>query len=73
MSVLTTIKEMLEASTQSTNRGQSMEQSAGAYWCDDCSERLLDPEVDGDEAPSCPECGEEMQFERSPGSTACAC
>ncbi|WP_435348219.1 hypothetical protein [Haloarchaeobius sp. HRN-SO-5] len=73
MSVVTTIKEMLAASTQSTSRGTSTEQSSGAYWCNDCSERLLDTAVEGDEAPTCPECGEEMHFERSPGTTGCAC
>ncbi|MCT9094719.1 hypothetical protein [Haloarchaeobius sp. HME9146] len=73
MGVITTIKEMLQASTQSTNRGTTTEQSKGAYWCDDCSERLLDTAVEGDEAPECPSCGEEMRFERSPGSTGCAC
>jgi DNA-directed RNA polymerase subunit RPC12/RpoP len=41
--------------------------------CHDCSERVLDIDVEGDEPPTCPDCGEEMTFERSPGSTGCAC
>ena len=79
MGLLGTIKETLEASTQSTNRGEGTRQSEGAYWCHDCDERLLDLDVDGENgreaaaAPACPDCGEEMEFERSPGSTGCAC
>lgn len=44
--------------------------SVGAYWCDDCGVRVRDVELDGD--PDCPECGEEMRFERSTGRS-CAC
>jgi DNA-directed RNA polymerase subunit RPC12/RpoP len=73
MGILGTITETLKASSQSANRGQDGEQSTGAYWCHDCSERILDLDVDGDEPPSCPACGDEMAFERSPGSTGCAC
>ncbi|MFB6127290.1 MAG: hypothetical protein ABEJ79_08390 [Halolamina sp.] len=85
MGLLGTLKETLEASTQSTNRGTGTQQSKGAYWCHDCDERLLDLDVEvegelkgeaGDESdvsPACPDCGEEMEFERSPGSTGCAC
>ena len=73
MGLLGTIADTLAASTQSTNRGGSGEQSKGAYWCHDCSERTLDLDVDGEDPPSCPNCGEEMEFERSPGSTGCAC
>lgn len=71
MGVLGTIKEVLAASSQSTNRGSGVEESEGAYWCTDCSERILD--VEGEEAPACPECGAEMSFERSTGTTGCAC
>ncbi|WP_372910479.1 hypothetical protein [Salinigranum sp.] len=73
MGLFSTISETLRASTQSTDRGGSGEQSAGAYWCHDCSERVLDLDVEGEEPPTCPDCGEEMTFERSPGSTGCAC
>lgn len=74
MSVLGTLKEVLRASSQSTNRGeQGGEESKGAYWCDDCDQRILDLDVDGEGPPGCPECGDEMTFERSPGSTGCAC
>jgi hypothetical protein len=73
MGLFSTIAETLSASTQSTDRGGSSEQSAGAYWCHDCSERVLDLDIEGAEPPTCSECGEEMTFERSPGSTGCAC
>ena len=75
MGLLGTISDAFKASTQSTDRGadRNGEQSKGAYWCHDCSERVLDLDVEGDEPPTCPECGDEMTFERSPGSTGCAC
>jgi DNA-directed RNA polymerase subunit RPC12/RpoP len=73
MGLLSTLSETLQASTQSTSRGTSGEQSKGAYWCHDCSERILDLDVEGDGPPTCPDCGDEMAFERSPGSTGCAC
>jgi Zn finger protein HypA/HybF involved in hydrogenase expression len=74
MSVIPIVKEILQASTESANRGDpTAEQSEGAYWCHDCSERLLDVEVDSEETPSCPDCGDEMEFERSPSSSGCAC
>lgn len=74
MSVLDTVKEMLEASTQSPNRGGGTEiESKGAYWCDDCGERVRDVDVEGEEPPDCPQCGDEMRFERSAASTGCAC
>ncbi|QIO22199.1 hypothetical protein [Haloarcula sp. JP-L23] len=74
MSILTTVKEVLQASTQSANRGDVTEEmSKGAYWCDDCNERIRDVDVEGEGTPNCPTCGDEMQFERSQGSTGCAC
>jgi Zn finger protein HypA/HybF involved in hydrogenase expression len=74
MSVVNTVKEFLTASTESPNRGSAAdEQSAGAYWCHDCSERIRDVEVSGESPPDCPECGDEMDLERSPDSTGCAC
>lgn len=73
MSVLGTVKAILAASTQDPNRGDGEPVSKGAYWCVDCSVRLRDVEVDGDDAPDCPECGDEMRFERSAASTGCAC
>lgn len=74
MGVLGTVKDILQASHQSPNRGDSTEkQSKGAYWCNDCSERILDLDVDGETPPACPECGDEMEFERSAASTGCAC
>lgn len=73
MSILSTVKDVLEASDQSTNRGDGTAESKGAYWCHDCNERILDLDVEGEEPPACPACGDEMAFERSPGSTGCAC
>jgi predicted SprT family Zn-dependent metalloprotease len=73
MSVLNTVKEMLQASTQDPNRGTSSETSKGAYWCHDCQERILDLDAEGEKPPECTSCGEEMEFERSAGSTGCAC
>jgi Zn finger protein HypA/HybF involved in hydrogenase expression len=73
MGLLRTIAEAFEASTQSTNRGSETTQSTGAYWCHDCAERIPDFEVEGDSTPACPDCGDEMAFERSTGSTGCAC
>lgn len=74
MGILGTVREVLEASTESANRGDVTEEtSKGAYWCDDCGERIRDLDVDGDDAPDCPSCGGEMRFERSHSSTGCAC
>ena len=74
MSILSTVRDVLEASSSSANRGDAtQEMSKGAYWCDDCSERIRDLDVEGDEPPSCPSCGDEMRFERAQGSTGCAC
>lgn len=73
MSVFATVKEFLLASSESPNRGDSLEaESKGAYWCVDCNHRLRDVDAEGDD-PNCPECGGEMRFERSMGSTGCAC
>lgn len=72
MGIVSTLVETFAASTQSANRGDGGEViSAGAYWCQDCSERVRDVDVEG--PPSCSECGEEMTFERSSTSTGCAC
>jgi DNA-directed RNA polymerase subunit RPC12/RpoP len=73
MGLLNTITDTLKASSSSSNRGHGASESTGAYWCHDCSERILDTDVEGDDAPTCPACGDEMEFERSPGSTGCAC
>jgi len=73
MSVISTVKEILQASTQNPNRGEGTAESKGAYWCNDCNERIRDVDVEGEEPPDCPSCGEAMTFERSAGSTGCAC
>jgi DNA-directed RNA polymerase subunit RPC12/RpoP len=74
MGMLSTVREVLQASTESANRsGDGGDPSTGAYWCHDCSERVLDTEVEGEAAPDCPDCGDAMTFERSPDATGCAC
>jgi hypothetical protein len=74
MGILDTVKDALEASTESPDRsGGKGDSSEGAYWCHDCDERILDVDADGDGTPDCPDCGEAMEFERSVGSTGCAC
>jgi DNA-directed RNA polymerase subunit RPC12/RpoP len=69
MSLLDTVRDAFEGRA-SRDTGQ---QSEGAYWCHDCSERILDLNVEGDAPPDCPDCGDEMAFERSPDSGDCAC
>ncbi|KYH27092.1 hypothetical protein HAPAU_09820 [Halalkalicoccus paucihalophilus] len=66
MGVIATVKELLGGPERTTSR------SKGAYWCDECDERILDLDTDA-EPPVCPSCGEEMRFERSPDSGGCAC
>lgn len=74
MGVLNTVTEVLRASSQNPDRGgDATRESVGAYWCHDCSERIRDVDVEGDGPPACPSCGDEMTFERSAGSTGCAC
>lgn len=67
MSVLDTVRELLDG-PETDGRADSK----GAYWCDDCDERVRDVDAD-EEPPTCPNCGEEMRFERSPDSAGCAC
>lgn len=67
MSVIDTMKGLLSGPEPS---GEN--RSKGAYWCDDCGERILDLDTD-EKPPHCPMCGEEMRFERSPDSAGCAC
>jgi len=72
MSVITTVKEYLRT-TDAATVGDEGEESAGAHWCHDCGERIRDVEVGGDSTPDCPDCGDSMEFERSPDSAGCAC
>ncbi|WP_265108457.1 hypothetical protein [Halosolutus halophilus] len=75
MGLLASVKAMLD-STGSRNR--PTDGSTGAYWCDDCGVRIRDVDLEGSEAthetgePVCPDCGDEMRFERSTGRS-CAC
>ncbi|GAA0458597.1 zinc-ribbon domain-containing protein [Halococcus dombrowskii] len=74
MGFTNTIKETLQASTESANRGGGKgDGSKDAYWCHDCAERVRDVDVKGEEPPDCPDCGAMMEFERSPSTTGCAC
>lgn len=74
MGLLSTIGEAFKASTQATNRGDvTNEESEGAFWCHDCQERIRDVEVEGETPPDCPSCDDEMEFERSKGTSGCAC
>jgi len=73
MSIIDTVRDVLAASSASPDRGGSDNESAGAYWCHDCGERVRDVDVEGEDAPDCPDCGDAMEFERSAASTGCAC
>jgi Zn finger protein HypA/HybF involved in hydrogenase expression len=74
MGLLSAISDVLEASTQSTSRGDvTQNDSEGAYWCHDCEERIRDVAVESETAPDCPGCGDTMSFERSKNTTGCAC
>jgi len=80
MGLIDSVSAALEPDTDSGERtADGSEQSAGAYWCDDCGVRVRDVDVadeglstDGDGTPECPDCGEAMRFERS-HADACAC
>lgn len=67
MSVLDTVRGLFDGPETDATA-----ESKGAYWCDDCGERILDLDTE-EEPPACPACGEEMRFERSPDSGGCAC
>lgn len=69
MDLLHAVTRVLAGSTSAT----ATDESAGAYWCHDCEERIRDVDVAGEEPPDCPSCGEAMTFERSTGTAACAC
>ena len=65
MGLLDSITSAFESPTD-----RSDDDSKGAYWCDDCDNRIRDVDVEGE--PDCPDCGGEMRFERSTGRD-CAC
>ena len=74
MGLLNTIGEAFKSSTRTTARGDATEaDSESAYWCHDCQERIRDVDVTGEKSPTCPFCGDEMEFERSKGTSSCAC
>ena len=68
MGILDSVKEALTSQPDAKSRPD--DGSKGAYWCDDCGVRIRDVDLDGE--PVCPDCGEEMRFERSAGRD-CAC
>lgn len=65
MGLLDSITSAFESPTD-----RSDDDSKGAYWCDDCDNRIRDVDIEGE--PNCPGCGGEMRFERSTGRD-CAC
>jgi Zn finger protein HypA/HybF involved in hydrogenase expression len=69
MSIFQTVRDALQASSSAT----TTDESEGAYWCHDCNERIRDVDVEGEGPPTCPNCDEEMEFERSKGTANCAC
>ena len=73
MSVLTSLKELLAEAGPSGGETTAGSGSKGAYWCHDCDERIPEFHVEGEDPPTCPTCGESMEFERSPDSAGCAC
>ncbi|MDH5021035.1 hypothetical protein [Halobacterium rubrum] len=79
MGLIDAVSSAFEPDTESAEQPESGEQSAGAYWCDDCGVRVRDVDVedeglsmDADDTPECPDCGEAMRFERS-HADGCAC
>jgi predicted amidophosphoribosyltransferase len=68
MSFIETVKDAL--TEQPAAKSQPDDGSKGAYWCDDCNNRIRDINLEGE--PVCPDCGEEMRFERATGRD-CAC
>lgn len=68
------IDSVKDAFASPSPKGRPDDGSKGAYWCDDCSNRIRDVELDVDpgEDVDCPDCGETMRFERSSGRD-CAC
>jgi len=67
MGLLDSVKEAFESPSPSDRPDDG---SDGAYWCDDCNNRIRDVDIEG--KPTCPDCGDEMRFERSTGRD-CAC
>jgi len=68
MSILDSVKDALTSESETKSRPD--DGSQGAYWCDDCGVRIRDVDLEGE--PVCPDCGEEMRFERAAGRD-CAC
>lgn len=74
MSDMGLIDSVRDAFDSPSPKGRPDDGSKGAYWCDECGVRIRDVELDTDLEGeiTCPDCGEEMRFERSPGRD-CAC
>lgn len=68
MSIIDSVKEVLTPASET--KSQPTDGSKGSYWCDDCGVRIRDVELEGE--PLCPDCGDEMRFERASGRD-CAC
>lgn len=78
MGLIDTIGDALTRSSRDA-AGDGDDGPAGSYWCDDCTVRVLDRDVDAegldrdaDGVPRCPDCDEPMRFERT-GGPGCAC
>lgn len=71
MSLLQTVRDLFEGPGTATRR--PTDESKGAYWCHHCDERIRDVDVAGSEPSDCPGCGDTMEFERSVGTSGCAC
>lgn len=79
MGIVDTITETLKSSRPHAPDEGGDDGSSGAYWCDDCGVRVRDVDVDDeglpladDGTPECPDCGDQMRFERSHAG-GCAC
>ncbi|MFB6267174.1 MAG: hypothetical protein ABEI31_05910 [Halodesulfurarchaeum sp.] len=69
MGLLDSVKEVVE----DAGPPQPDDGAAGAWWCMDCRERVLETEHEGEGTPSCPSCGQPMEWEGSPDGPGCAC
>lgn len=80
MGIVSTIEAALTGESAGAEGSDGTEaESTGAYWCDDCSVRVRDVDVeaerldrDDEGTPVCPDCGASMRFERS-HADGCAC
>ncbi|MFB6134372.1 MAG: hypothetical protein ABEJ55_05235 [Halanaeroarchaeum sp.] len=72
MSFLSTVSDIVNEMGPASSQRKS-QRSEGSYWCDDCGVRIRDVDHDGSGTPRCPDCGDDMRFERRPDAGSCAC